>query len=172
MQAGVGALGGRPWDVPARGLVFSQPPASPAWPSSDRSRAGWRENRFPSSPASGGRVGRPGRPASARAGRSFPEEASRTERRHQLVNAGPRFPARGWCVNRTAVNHVASASYRHRAVKGKPLCWESTPPPFISLLISGGRHLFQLGSEFLSSVLFMDGLFCPCNLPLPTYWSG
>ena len=121
MQAGVGALGGRPWDVPARGLVFSQPPASPAWPSSARSRAGWRENRFPSSPASGGRVGRPGRPASARAGRSFPEEASRTERRHQLVNAGPRFPERGWCVNRTAVNHVASESYRHRAVKGKPL---------------------------------------------------
>ena len=27
----VGALGGRPWDVPARCLVFSQPPASPAW---------------------------------------------------------------------------------------------------------------------------------------------
>lgn len=126
MQAGVGALGGRPWDVPARGLVFSQPPASPAWPSSARSRVGWSENRFPSSPAG---------PASARAGRSFAEEASRTERRHQLVNAGPRFPERGWCVNRTAVNHVASASYRHRAVdslvKGKPLCWENTPHPHL-----------------------------------------
>ena len=108
--------GGRPWDVPARCLVFSQPPASPAWPSSARSRVGWRENRFPSSPASGGRVGRPGRPASPRAGRSFPEEASRTERRHRLVNAGPRFLERACCVNRIAVNHVASASYRHRAV--------------------------------------------------------
>ena len=93
----VGALGGRPWDVPARCLVFSQPPASPAWPSSARSRVGWLENRFPSSPASGGRVGRPGRPASPRAGRSFPEEASRIERRHRLVNAGPRFPERVVC---------------------------------------------------------------------------
>ena len=146
---------------------------APPGPSSARSRVGWLENRFPSSPASGGRVGRPGSPASPREGRSFPEEASRTERRHRLVNAGPRS---GWCVNRIAVNHVASESYRHRAVdslvKGKPLCWENTPPPFISLLISGGRHLFQLSSEFLSSVLFLDDLFCPCNPPLPTYWNG
>ena len=28
---------------------------------------------------------------------SFPEEASRTERRHRLVNAGPRFPERVVC---------------------------------------------------------------------------
>ena len=134
---------------------------APPGPSSARSRVGWLENRFPSSPASGGRVGRPGSPASPREGRSFPEEASRTERRHRLVNAGPRS---GWCVNRIAVNHVASESYRHRAVdslvKGKPLCWENTP------------HLFQLSSEFLSSVLFLDDLFCPCNPPLPTYWNG
>ena len=77
---------------------------APPGPSSARSRVGWLENRFPSSPASGGRVGRPGSPASPREGRSFPEEASRTERRHRLVNAGPRS---GWCVNRIAVNHVA-----------------------------------------------------------------
>ena len=173
----VGALGGRPWDVPGRCPVFSQtrPEHRPALLCQILGRL-VREpaSLLPSEWGPGGES--PAFPAPRLAPRRPLLSRGSIQNRTQAPTCERWTTPRGrvvckqnCCQSSRVCELQAPRGGFFGTRKASLLEVYSFLPPFISLLIFGGRHLFQLRSA--SSVLFFDDPFRPCNPPFPTCWN-